>query len=256
FYSDRPRTASVIQGDTTRFPSSSGFHRTLNEKERRNNIDQKTYGGRIRIDTPLGLFGATGYRTEFSSFIDKGNGLSDLYDFEGRKNSVLGIDYRGLIGIVLAFGEIAQSRNGGAGGIAGIESPIGFRTDFTMAYRNYARDFQSFMGDGFGESSSDPQNEEGFYVGIRHGLNDKVSLSAYVDQYRFDAPRSGIDQSSQGFDVLGLMEVDFTSDLNGYVLLRSETKDDTFTEINEHGVEEEFIGKQRRSSIRTQIDYQ
>ena len=112
------------------------------------------------------------------------------------------------------------------------------------------------MGDGFGESSSDPQNEEGFYIGIRHGLNDKVSLSAYVDQYKFDAPRSGIDQSSQGFDVLGLMEVDFNSDLNGYVLIRSETKDDTFTEINDRGVEEEFIGEQRRSSIRTQIEYQ
>ncbi|MBO6622631.1 MAG: helix-hairpin-helix domain-containing protein [Balneola sp.] len=256
FYSNRPRTAYVIEGDTTRFPSSSGFHRTLNEKERRNNIDQKTYGGRIRIDTPLGLFGATGYRTEFSSYIDRGNGLSNLYDFEGKENSVFGLDYRGLIGNVLAFVEIAQSRNGGTGGIAGIESPIGFKTDFTMAYRNYERHFQSFMGDGFGESSSDPRNEEGFYIGIRHGLNDKIALSGYVDQYRFDAPRSGIDQSSQGFDVLGLMEVDFNSNLNGYVLIRSETKDDTFSEINDRGVEEEFIGEQRRSSVRTQIEYQ
>ena len=255
FYSNRPRTASVIQGDTTRFPSSSGFHRTLNEKERKNNVDQKTFGGRIKFDTPFGLFGATGYQTEFSSYIAKGNGLSNLYDFEGRKNSVIGIDYRGLIGSVLAFGEIAQSKNGGRGGVAGIESPIGFSTDFTMAYRNYSRDFQSFMGDGFGESSSDPQNEEGFYIGLRHGLNDKITLSGYVDQYRFDAPRSGINQSSQGFDVLGLMEVDFNSDLNGYILIRSETKDDVFTEINERGVEEEFIGEQRRSSIRTQIDY-
>lgn len=256
FYSDRPRTASIIEGDTTRFPSSSGFHRTLNEKERRNNIDQKTYGGRIRIDTPIGLFGATGYLTEFSSYIDRGSGLSSLYDFEGRENSVLGFDYRGLIGNVLAFGEIGQSQSGGTGGIFGVESPIGISTDFTMTYRNYARDFQSFMGDGFGESSSDPQNEEGFYIGIRHGLNEKVSLSAYVDQYRFDAPRSGINQSSQGFDVLGLVEVDFTSGLNGYVLIRSETKDDTFTEISERGVEEEFIGEQRRSSIRTQLEYQ
>ncbi len=256
FFSNRPRTASIIQGDTTRFPSSSGFHRTLNEKERKNNIDQKTYGGRIRIDTPLGLFGATGYHTEFSSYIDKGSGLSNLYDFEGRKNSVLGIDYRGLIGNVLAFGEIAQSKNKGIGGVAGIEAPIGTATDFTMAYRNYSRNFQSFLGDGFGESSSDPQNEEGFYIGVRHGLNDKVAISGYVDQYRFDAPRLGINQPSQGFDVLGLVEVDFNSNLNGYVLIRSETKDDTFIEINDRGVQEEFIGEQRRSSIRTQIEYQ
>lgn len=256
FYSDRPRTASIIQGDTTRFPSSSGFHRTENELERKNNIDQKAYGGRIRFDTPIGFFGGTGYYTEFSSFIDRGNGLSNLYDFEGREHSVFGIDYRGLVGNALLFGEIARSQNGGLGGLIGMESPIGITTDFTMAYRNYERDFQSFMGDGFGESSSDPQNEEGLYIGIRHGLNDKISLSAYVDQYRFDAPRTGIDQSSQGFDVLGLMEVEFNPRLNGYLLIRSETKDDTFSEFNDRGVEEEFIGEQRRSSIRTQVEYQ
>lgn len=256
FYSNRPRTASVIQGDTTRFPSSSGFHRTENEKARKNNIDQKAFGGRVRFDTPIGLIGATGYYTEFNSFIDRGNGLSNLYDFEGRENSVFGIDYRGLIGNALVFGEIARSENGGVGGVAGMESPIGRATDFTMAYRNYQRDFQSFMGDGFGESSSDPQNEEGFYVGIRHGLNDKITLSGYVDQYRFDAPRTGIDQSSQGFDVLGLLEVEFNRDLNAYLLIRSETKDDTFAQINDRGIEEEFLGDARRSSIRTQVEYQ
>lgn len=256
FYSSRPRTASVISYDTTRFPSSAGFHRTENERSRKNNIDQKAFGGRLRFETPFGLFGATGYHTEFSSYIQKGNGLSSLYDFEGRSNSVFGVDYRGLIGNVLAFGEVGRSENGGAGGVVGIESTLGYKTDFTMAYRNYARDFQSFMGTGFGESSSDPQNEEGFYVGIRHSLNDKTSLSAYIDQYRFGAPKTGINQASQGFDVLGLMEVDFNSDLNAYLLIRSETKDDTFSEMNDRGIEEEFIGEQRRSSLRIQTEYQ
>ncbi len=256
FYSNRPRTASVIQGDTTRFPSSSGFHRTENEKERRNNINQKVFGGRLRLDTPLGLFGAAGYYNEFSAYIDKGNGLANLYDFEGKENSVIGIDYRGLIGNALLFGEAARSKSGGTGGVIGLESSLGYRTDFAMLYRKYERDFQSFLGDGFGESSSDPQNEEGLYIGLRHGLNDNISLSGYVDQYRFAAPRSGINQASQGFDVLGLVEAAFNRGLNTYVLIRSETKDDAFTEINERGVEEEFTGKQRRSSIRLQAEYQ
>lgn len=256
FYSNRPRTASIIEGDTTRFPSSTGFHRTENEKARKNNIDQKAFGGRIRFNTPFGLFGATGYYTEFSSYIDRGNGLSNLYNFEGREHVVYGIDYRGLIGNVLAFGEIAQSDNGGMGGIVGIVSPVGFSTDLTMAYRNYERNFQSFMGTGFGESSSDPQNEEGFYIGIRHGINEKITFSGYVDQYRFGAPRTGIDQSSQGFDVLGLLEIDFNRNLNMYLLIRSETKDDTFSEFNDRGIEEEFLGEQRRSSIRAQAEYQ
>lgn len=256
FYSNRPRTASIIQGDTTRFPSSTGFHRTINEKQRKNNITQKTYGGRLRADTPIGLFGVTGYHHEFSSYIAKGSGLANLYDFEGRDNSVIGFDYRGLIGNALLFGEVAQSKNKGRGGITGLEAPIGNGTDFTLAYRNYARDFQSFLGDGFGESSSDPQNEEGFYVGLRHTLNEKIILSGYVDQYKFKAPKTGINQSSGGFDVLGLMEVNFRRDLNVYFLIRTETKDDTFTQFNELGTEELFVGDQRRSSFRTQLEYQ
>jgi hypothetical protein len=256
FYSDRPRSASVINGDTTRFPSSTGFHRTENEILRKNNIDQKAFGGRVRVDTPIGLIGATGYYTEFSSFIEKGSGLSNLYDFEGRSNSVLGMDYRGLIRNVLAFGEIAQSENGGIGGIAGIESPIGYSTDITMAFRNYGRALQSFMGTGFGESSSDPQNEEGFYFGIRHSLNEQVTISGYVDQYRFNAPRTGIDQASKGFDVLGLIEAEFNSNLNTYLLIRSETKEEAFFQLNDRGVEEQLVGEQIRSSMRVQGEYQ
>jgi len=87
-------------------------------------------------------------------------------------------------------------------------------------------------------------------------LNDKVSLSGYVDQYQFDAPRTGIDQSSQGFDVLGLAEVDFSRSLSAYFLIRSEVKDDTFSEVNERGVEEDFLGEEIRSSFRTQLEYQ
>ena len=256
FYSNRPRTASIVQGDTTRFPSSTGFHRTINEYERKDNISQKTFGGRLRADTPFGLIGVTGYYNEFSSYIAKGTGLSSLYDFEGKENTVVGIDYRGLVGSTLLFGEIAQSKNKGMGGIAGLEAPIGFGTDFTLAYRNYEKDFQSFLGDGFGESSSDPQNEEGFYVGLRHTLNEKIILSGYVDQYKFEAPKTGINQSSSGFDVLGLVEVNFRRDLNMYFLIRTETKDDAFEDINELGVEEEFVGDQRRSSFRTQLEYQ
>ncbi len=256
FYSNRKRTASVINGDTTRFPSSTGFHRTQNEIDRKNNIDQMTVGGRVRVNSRFGFIGATAYRNEFSSYIAKGTALSDNYDFEGKENSVLGIDYRGLIGSALVYGEWARSENGGSGGVLGMETSLGYNTDFTMHYRNYSRDFQSFLGDGFGESSSAPQNEEGFYVGLHHALNETFSLSTYVDQYRFPWPRTGVNQATEGFDVLGLLEADFNSRLNAYVLLRSETKGDDYTVLNERGIEEVLLGENKRSSVRVQGEYQ
>ncbi|MEX0845243.1 MAG: helix-hairpin-helix domain-containing protein [Balneolaceae bacterium] len=255
FYSDRPRTASVINGDTTRFPSSSGFHRTINEKERKNNIDQITAGGRIRIDTPIGLIGASGYYNSFSSYIAKGTSLSNRYDFEGSENSVLGVDYRGLIGNAFVFGEFARSENGGFGAVGGVETPIGDNTEMAISYRNYMRDFQSFLASGFGESSSAPQNEEGFYIGLRHDLSEKITLSGYFDQYQFASPRFGTTQATGGFDMLGLVEVFFNSRLNIYVLLRNEIQDEEYVILNDRGTSELLLGTEKRNSIRTNFEY-
>lgn len=256
FYSNKDRTASEIEGDTTRFPSSSGFHRTQSEIDRRNNIDQQTIGGRVKADTPIGLIGFTGYNTSFSSYIGKGNSLSDLNAFEGNSNSVLGIDYRGLIGNSLIFGELARSENRGVGGVTGIEAPIGFNTEVALLYRNYQKDFQSFLGTGFGETSGDPNNETGIYFGIKHKLANGYLLSGYVDQYSFEAPRSGTTQSTQGYDVLGLIEGSIFKNLDAYILVRNEIKDDEYIAVNEFGREERVLGKEKRSSFRMQTEYQ
>lgn len=255
FYSEKPRTASVVSGDTTRFPSSTGFHRTLNEVSRKNNITQQVSGGRVRWETKVGIFGATGYVNTFSSYIAGGNTLSTQYNFEGRTNSVKGFDYRGLLGTALVFGEIAQSKNGAVGGVAGMEAPIGLNSDLTVLYRNYARDFQSFMAAGFSESSGNPRNEEGIYFGLAHSVNSIFRVSGYVDQFVFNSPRIGNSQSTKGYDVLGLVEARINRDLNFYILLRNEVKDDEFSLVNQRGVEEVFLGTQKRSSIRIQGEY-
>ncbi|MDR9418033.1 ComEA family DNA-binding protein [Gracilimonas sp.] len=255
FYSDRPRTASVLQGDTTRFPTSSGFHRTINEESRKNNINQKTMGGRLRVDTPLGLLGATGYYNTFDSYIGRGSSLSNRYDFEGKEHSVVGIDYRGLIGEAFVFGEFARSQNGGFGGVAGVETPVGLNTDLAILYRNYRRDFQSFLGSGFGERSSAPQNEEGFYVGLRHTLNQNVTFSGYFDQYYFASPTFGTSQATGGYDMLGLAEIIFNSQFNIYFMVRNEIQDEEYVISNSLGKEELKLGEEKRSSFRANLEY-
>lgn len=256
FYSERPRTASVIGVDTTRFPSSTGFHRTNNELGRKNNIYQMTTGGRVRVDSPIGLVGVTGYYNRFSSYITKGTLLSSAYDYEGREQSVFGIDYRVLLKNSFLFGELARSENGGFGGIAGIETPLGYNTEMVLAYRNYQKNFQSFLASGFGEQSSGPQNEEGFYVGLRHTLNRKITISGYFDQFKFSAPRFGTSQPTGGYDVLALGEIDFDRNLKVYLLARSETKDEEYISLNQMGNEEVKLAHEKRSSIRANFEYQ
>lgn len=255
FYSRRPASASVISGDTTRFPGGSGFHRTWNEQARKNNIIQTTAGGHLQADSPLGLIGITAYYNQFNRYISKGTSVADLYDYEGRDHTVIGLDYQLLLGPVLILGEMARSKNGGMGGIAGVEAPVGKETDVSFSYRYYGKNFQSIFGDGFGEISSAPQNEEGFYVGIRHNVGKGLSLSGYADQYYFPAPRFGSRQSTRGFDVLGLAEVEFSPELEVYVLVRNEQKEDEYITFNSRGNELLQLGKEKRMSIRTHLEY-
>lgn len=255
FYSYRKRSASVINGDTTRFPQSDGLHRTENERSRFNNTRQELYGGHIRAELPFGFIGATGYKTVFNKFIDGGDAIYDRHDFSGTSTSSLGVDYKFLLASSLMFGEAARSENGGYGIIMGVESPVGRDTELTLAYRNYAKDFQSILGDGFGEVSGQPKNEEGIYLGLRHSISSSITLSGYFDQFRFPGPRFGTNQSTQGYDWLGLLEVELNKNLQFYVQARSEIEDDEFEVPDEFGRTLRKLEEARRSTLRAQFEY-
>ncbi|MDR8393513.1 helix-hairpin-helix domain-containing protein [Aliifodinibius sp. S!AR15-10] len=255
FYSAQSRSASRVNKDTTRFPSDGGMHRTLNEIAKKDNVNQAMYGGRIRARLPFGLIGASGYYTSFDQHIYAGSALYQKYDFRGSNTSALGIDYNFLVGTTLLYGEVARTQNGGYGLVAGVESPLGNDTELVLTYRNYQKDFQSVYGSGFGESSGEPQNEQGIYMGLRHELNSKILLSAYFDQYRFPAPRFGTHQPTQGYDWLGLVEVDLDSKMEFYLQARSEIEDSEYDVTDSYGRTQRKLGKAARSSLRAQFQY-
>ena len=136
-----------------------------------------------------------------------------------------------------------------------MESSVGNLTDIAIQYRNYSGQYVSILGDGFGESSGTPQNERGVYIGLKHQVS-KFTLSTYIDQYHFDAPKSGIHSPSGGIDVLGMIEATFSRTLSGYLLIRNESKDEAFEIVNDAGRQEERTGTKIRSSYRIQIQHQ
>ncbi len=256
FYSYSKQSASVISGDTLRFPQATGLYRTLNERARYNNIRQELYGGNLRIEVPFGYLGATAYKTVFSKPIEGGNAVYDRYDFSGLSNSVAGVNYRCMISSSILFGEAAASKNGGMGFLVGVESDIGGSIEMTMAYRNYSKDFQSIMGDGFGEASGTPQNEEGMYLGLRQKLNNKMILSGYFDRYRFPAPRFGTRQPTKGYDWLGLFEIKINRNIDLYLQVRSEIKDDEYTGRDPFGRSVRLLDAAMRRTYRLQVEHQ
>ena len=256
FYSNRNLSATPIGQDTVGRPSRSGFHRTTTELARRLNTGLQVLGGRVAYNTDYGVVGVTGYSAQFDDIIQPGNAISNINDFSGETTSTVGVDFKLYVLETVLFGEAGRSANGGLGVIGGLQYSLDDQTEITALYRNYADDFQSILGDGFGESTGEPQNETGVYLGLSHRPADRIRLHTYFDQYRFPAPRFGTTRATQGFDWLGLIEADFNRSLNGYLLARHESQDDEFRDLDEFGREFSRLGNRQRSSLRAQLDYQ
>nr|WP_249066847.1 helix-hairpin-helix domain-containing protein [Halalkalibaculum roseum] len=255
FYSMRKQSAAVVSGDTLSFPQKSGLYRTLNERGRQHNLQQELYGGNLRMEFPYGYVGATAYKTVFSKYIEGSNAVSDQYEFSGLSNTVAGINYRFMIFSSTLFGEVAASENRGYGLITGMESPFGEDTEITLAYRNYTKDFQSLMADGFGEASGIPRNEEGLYLGLRHAIGNRFTVSGYFDRYYFPAPRFGTIQPNSGYDWLGLLEMNIYSNLNIYLQVRGERKEDEYTVTDILGRSVRKLGIAMRRTYRIQLEH-
>lgn len=254
FYSNRKRTASEIDNHFVRFPTQSGLHRTQNERARRQNLGQKTYGGRLRYNFGRGIVGVSGYQNHFNRPVMQGTQPYQIHRFEGTSLAALSTDFRWFLGPVLVFAEAAQTDSGGKGTIGGTEFRLNEGTDLALAYRNYSADFQSIFGSGFGEQTR-TQNEEGFYFGLEQSIGRSVSLRTYFDQYRTYAPRFRNSRPTSGYDGLARMEYFPHSDLNIYAQYRFKRQEQEAETSDSFGRTMQKMSHSVRSNLRIQAEY-
>ncbi len=256
FYSLRKHSASIIGLDSTRMYQKDGLLQTNNDMAQHNNLKMRVYGGRVQLEIPIGFLGVNGYRAIFNKYIYSGPDIVDQYQFHGRSTSAIGFDYRLLAGPAIVFGEIGRSQNNAYGFITGAEAPLGPSTAFTITYRNYARNYQSIIGNGFGESGGEPQNEQGIYLGLQHILSEHIILSAYFDQFRSPAPSFGSGQATRGYDWFGLVEISLSPDLQFYIQVENGIEDAEYEVFEELGRSETRLGREMRGGVRVQFQYQ
>jgi hypothetical protein len=256
FYSNRQRTATEIDDTYVSFPTQSGFHRTRAERERRNNLGQETFGGRVRVQIPYGFVGVSGFHNRFDRPILRGSQPAQVFNFEGRNITGYSADYRLLAGPALLFGEAAYTDNGGYGVLAGSEFDLGVNTALVLAYRYYDPKLQSFFGAGFGEQSGYPRNEEGFYIGLRHNVTSQIRLHTYFDKFRFPTARFQTRQPTSGYDWLARAEYLPFRELNIYVQARYKIRDQEYSSVDELGRDIRLLGDNIRTRYRAQAEYQ
>ncbi|MEM6736452.1 MAG: helix-hairpin-helix domain-containing protein [Bacteroidota bacterium] len=164
---------------------TSGFHRTESELQRRNQIDEKSYGGTMTYSLSKWLMiGIAGLHTTYSVPLGKTPNNYNQFEFKGDNNNVFSFFSNYNWQNFTLFAETARSSSGGIGAVGGLIASLSKVVDFAIILRNYDRDFHSFYGNAFSENSRNI-NEKGTYWGISIKPNRKHYLNVYYDRFRF-----------------------------------------------------------------------
>lgn len=185
FYSLRRIDATISETEpiVATALQESGYHRTLEELEKRHRLRQQVFGGRIAYVGPQLEVGGTAYQLRLGAPLQLKPSKYNQFYFQGDRLSVAGFDFRWQRPKAVFFGELSMSGNKAFAGLVGTTvKPIGY-IDFTMLYRNYGKQYQNLFFGAIKESSRG-QAEEGYYLGIQCTPFPRWNLLATCDFFR------------------------------------------------------------------------
>lgn len=186
---------------------TSGLHRTLSELADRGSLLETNLGAHLLYHNRQQLqLGLTVLQTTYDQTFQKRDQLYNQYEFTGRHNLVVGIHGSYIWRNLNFFGEAARSagsetNSGGIGAVGGILASLTKKLDMAVALRHYDRNFHSFYANAFSEGSRNI-NESGAYLGLKYVVYRRLTLSSFVDVYRFPWLKYLVDAPSSGFDYL------------------------------------------------------
>ena len=230
FYSTKKIDASVSIIDTISEEvinvssfQNTGYHRTISEFADKHTIRENVMGGNLTYNREKYKIGLTYINYFFDAELSKDLKPYQTFDFVGNRNSNLGFDYQFVLKGINFFGEIAASENNAIAYLNGAVMYIAPQVSVSVLHRNFSRDYQSYYGKAFSESSS-TSNEKGFYIGAEILPYQKFKISAYIDTYKFSWLKFGINAPSQGVDYFAQLDYSMSRNVQMYVKFKNEIK--------------------------------
>jgi len=193
FYSNNKRDANVdtSTGSITSLPIS-GYHRTQNEVDKYHLATEKSFGGILSVD----LFNNLTLGVAYQNFqYDMPLAKTDLFAPEGKDFNFFSTSYSLIYEKIRLSGEFAYNEVSVAS-INSLEWILTNKLSFITSVRSYPRNFYTFRGTGFGESSN-TSNEFGIYNGIRWRFDYGI-INFYYDQFKFPFSSYNSDYPSSG----------------------------------------------------------
>lgn len=255
FYSSNLLDASLNLDGTVKNFYHSGYHRSASELEKKDNLVEQMIGARINVKpTSSHSLGVTYYNNKYNRQFFNDSETQNFDQPPRNRNTVIGFDYRAIVGQLNFLGEAAYSRNGGHGFLAGIIMDANPVTIAVLA-RNYAKNFISYHGNSFSEMSSYPHNEKGIYLGVQCNIFKKLKLALYFDQFKFPWSTYFTPMPSSGTDFFCRIEHQPISHLTVYFQIKISQKDRAVSASDELNRIQKIILPREQTNARFQIEY-
>lgn len=205
FFSSRKRDANVtdtLEPHRIYFSSfqESGYHRTRPEIADERSVRESVIGGNVSFRGNDFRVGTTIVQYKLDKYLQAGDDLKDVYDFQGNRLINWGADYAVTLKKIQLFGETSYGNHAWAT-LNGALWYLNKYATFSLLYRNYGSRYFSLHSDAFSEGSSS-SNEEAFYAGMVIHPVRNLKISAYADFYRFPWLKFNTDAPSSGSDYL------------------------------------------------------
>jgi hypothetical protein len=226
FYSNKRRAANLKTDSTTSSISSilnTGYHRNRNELNKKHKLQENVIGGIINLNTNKFKLGLSFLQYDFSKKIIPQASPYNFFNFRGKRNYNIGVNYETHFKSIHLFGELAKSKSGGMAIIQGLNIQTHQQLTIEIIYRKYAKDYHAHFTSSFGEGSH-TQNEEGIYIGVKLHPLPKWTIMAYFDMFEYPWLKSNIKAPAEGHEYFSQIEFTPSKSLSFYLRFRQKNK--------------------------------
>lgn len=230
----------------------SGFHRTPGELTDKGNIREQVFGGHVAYKLRTLNIGFTGVRYDYSAPLTRTESLYNKYEFQGKSNTNIGVDYNWIYRNFNFFGEVSRSANGGLAATHGLIASLDPKLSLSVLYRNFAKDYQTIYSASIAEGSRSI-NEKGILIGLTAKPSKYFSVSAFFDRWSYPWLRYLVDAPSVGKDALAQINYTPSKTVDAYLRFRDRNRARNVTNVEDLDIE--FPIAQRQRNIRFDIGY-
>lgn len=229
----------------------TGLHRTPDENKNRKVISENSFGGNINLTFCHFKVGTTVYTSSFSGSLNNNDSPEYYFALKSNRQYFWGADYVWVLPKAELFGELAIGRNDGKAFFTGINWMPVSDISLSALYRNYNRCFLNPNASALSESSN-RNDEEGFYAGIRLTPLRRFTFAAYADWFSFSWLKYRIDAPSKGVEYSVKMSYLVNTTLSFQIIYRNQQKalNTTFVTENTHQ-----LFPAERQNLQIQADY-